>query len=227
MIPSTRRDRKTRAIDEVLAMMADVYQQCERQNPPSVRETVKWLEESATEFCTALDVKAAGGGYIADSRTALPCRASAAIAMRVEDVYPQNRRLWMRLHEKGGKQHAMPCHHNLETYLHEYIDGAGLENDPKALLFQTYSRATGQLTGAPLPQANAYAMIQRRAKSAGITTRASNHTFRATGVTAYLKNGGTLERSAQMANHASTRTTQLYDRRTEEVTLDEVERILV
>jgi site-specific recombinase XerD len=154
-------------------------------------------------------------------------RIGAAIAMRVEDVYPQNRRLWMRLHEKGGKQHAMPCHHNLETYLHEYIDGAGLENDPKALLFQTYSRATGQLTGAPLPQANAYAMIQRRAKSAGITTRASNHTFRATGVTAYLKNGGTLERSAQMANHASTRTTQLYDRRTEEVTLDEVERILV
>ena len=154
-------------------------------------------------------------------------RIGAAIGMRVEDVYPQNRRLWVRLHEKGGKQHAMPCHHNLEAYLHEYIDGAGLANDPKALLFQTYSRATGQLTGNPLPQANAYAMIQRRAKSGGITTRVGNHTFRATGVTAYLKNGGTLERAAQMANHASTRTTQLYDRRAEEVTLDEVERILV
>ena len=75
---------------------------------------------------------------------------------------PQNRRLWLRLHEKGGKQHAMPCHHNLESYLHEYIDGAGLATEPKAILFQTYSRATGQLTGAPLPQANAYAMIQRR-----------------------------------------------------------------
>ena len=154
-------------------------------------------------------------------------RIGAAIGMRVEDVYPQNRRLWVRLHEKGGKQHAMPCHHNLETYLHEYIDGAGLANEPKALLFQTYSRATGQLTGNPLPQANAYAMIQRRAKSGGITTRVGNHTFRATGVTAYLKNGGTLEKAAQMANHASTRTTQLYDRRAEEVTLDEVERILV
>jgi site-specific recombinase XerD len=154
-------------------------------------------------------------------------RIGAAISMRVEDVYPQNRRLWVRLHEKGGKQHAMPCHHNLETYLHEYIDRAGLVNEPKAFLFQTYSRATGQLTGAPLPQANAYAMIQRRAKSADILTRVGNHTFRATGVTAYLKNGGTLERAAQMANHASTRTTQLYDRRAEEVTLDEVERILV
>ena len=79
-------------------------------------------------------------------------RIGAAIGMRVEDVYTQNRRLWVRLHEKGGKQHAMPCHHNLESYLHEYIDGAGLAGDPKALLFQTYSRATGQLTGNPLPQ---------------------------------------------------------------------------
>ena len=70
-------------------------------------------------------------------------------------------------------------------------------------------------------------MIQRRAKAAGITTQVGNHTFRATGVTAYLKNGGTLEKAAQMANHASTRTTLLHDRRAEEVTLDEVERILV
>jgi site-specific recombinase XerD len=154
-------------------------------------------------------------------------RIGAAIGMRVEDVYTQNRRLWLRLQEKGGKQHAMPCHHNLEAYLHEYIDGAGLATDPKAMLFQTYSRSSGQLTGNPLPQANAYEMIQRRAKSAGITTRVGNHTFRATGVTAYLKNGGTLEKAAQMANHASTRTTQLYDRRAEEVTLDEVERVLI
>ncbi len=154
-------------------------------------------------------------------------RIGAAIGMNVEDVYSQNRRLWVRLHEKGGKQHAMPCHHNLEAYLHEYIDGAGLATEPKALLFQTYSRATSQLTGNPLPQANAYAMIQRRAKSGGITTRVGNHAFRATGVTAYLKNGGTLERAAQMANHASTRTTQLYDRRTESVTLDEVERVRI
>ena len=154
-------------------------------------------------------------------------RIGAAIGMQVDDVYTQNRRLCVRLHEKGGKQHAMPCHHNLEAYLHEYIDGAGLAKEPKALLFQTYSRATRQLTGNLLPQGNAYAMIQRRAKAAGIKTRVGNHTFRATGVTAYLKNGGTLECAAQMANHASTRTTQLYDRRAEEVTLDEVERVLI
>jgi integrase len=64
------------------------------------------------------------------------------------------------------------------------------------------------LTRTPLPQANAYAMIQRRARAAGIKTRIGNHTFRATGITIYLKNGGTLEKAAMIANHASTRTTQ-------------------
>ena len=100
--------------------------------------------------------------------------------------------------------HAMPCHHNLETYLTAYIEGAGLADDPKGAF-----------------------VIGRRAAAAGIATKLGNHSFRATGITAYLKNGGALEKAAQMANHASTRTTQLYDRRREELSLDEVERIRV
>ncbi|WP_371349430.1 tyrosine-type recombinase/integrase [Ancylobacter sp. IITR112] len=154
-------------------------------------------------------------------------RVGAALSMKVEDVYVQNRRLWVRLHEKGGKRHEMPCHHNLETYLHAYIDGCGLGVDPRGPLFRTIGRGTDELTESPLPQANAYAMIGRRAAAAGIATKVGNHTFRATGITAYLKNGGTLERAAAMANHSSTRTTQLYDRRSDEVTLDEVERVLI
>jgi site-specific recombinase XerD len=154
-------------------------------------------------------------------------RVGAALAMKVEDVYVQNRRLWVRLHEKGGKRHEMPCHHNLEAYLHAYIDGCGLGPDPKGLLFRTIGRGTRQLTETPLPQANAYQMIRRRASAAGIETKIGNHTFRATGITAYLKNGGTLEKAAAMANHASTRTTQLYDRRSDEVSLDEVERVVI
>jgi integrase len=154
-------------------------------------------------------------------------RVGAALAMRVEDVYVQNRRLWVRLHEKGGKRHEMPCHHNLETYLHAYIDGCGLAGDPKGHLFRTIGRGTGQLTLTPLPQANAYAMIRRRALAAGIATKIGNHSFRATGITAYLKNGGTLEKAASMANHASTRTTQLYDRRRDEMSLDAVERVVI
>ena len=154
-------------------------------------------------------------------------RVGAALAMRVEDVYTQKRRIWVRLHEKGGKQHAMPAHHNLEAALTAYIEGTGLAADPEGPLFRTIGRGTDQLTRTPLPQANAHAMVRRRALAAGIQTKIGNHSFRATGITAYLKNGGTLEKAAAMANHASTRTTQLYDRRNDEMSLDEVERIVL
>jgi site-specific recombinase XerC len=152
-------------------------------------------------------------------------RVGAALAMRVEDVYVQNRRLWVRLREKGGKAHAMPCHHTLEAYLHAYLDKTGIVAEPKGPLFRTIARGTRRLSDAPLPQANAHAMVRRRAAAAGIATAIGNHTFRATGITTYLKSGGTLENAAAMANHASTRTTQLYDRRRDDISLDEVERI--
>jgi site-specific recombinase XerD len=154
-------------------------------------------------------------------------RVGAAIGMKVEDVFVQRRRLWVRLHEKGGKRHEMPCHHNLEEYLAAYLDGCSLRDDPKGPLFRTIPNRGGQLTRTPLPQSNAHAMIRRRALAAGIETKVGNHSFRATGITAYLKNGGTLEKAATMANHASTRTTQLYDRRRDEMTLDEVERVVI
>jgi site-specific recombinase XerD len=154
-------------------------------------------------------------------------RVGAALAMRVEDVYRQHRRPWVRLREKGGKRHEMPCHHTLEIYLDAYIEGVGIGAEGKGPLFRTIQRGTGRLSTTALPQANAYAMVTRRALAAGLDTKIGNHTFRATGITAYLKNGGTLENAAAMANHASTRTTQLYDRRRDDITLDEVERIRV
>jgi site-specific recombinase XerD len=122
---------------------------------------------------------------------------------------------------------AREGHHNLEEYLTAYLDGTELRGDPKGPLFRTIGRGTGRLTRTTLPQANAYAMIRRRAAAAGIATKFGKHSFRAIGITAYLKNGGTLEKAAAMANHASTRTTQLYDRRRDEVSLDEVERIMI
>ena len=152
-------------------------------------------------------------------------RIGAAVGMKVEDVYTQNRRLWVRLNEKGGKHHEMPCHHNLEAWLSAYIEETGLGATPKAPLFQTIDRSARVLSGTAFGQRDAHAMIRRRAKAAGIETPIGNHTFRATGITAYLKNGGTLEKAATMANHSSTRTTQLYDRRSDELTLDEVERV--
>lgn len=70
-------------------------------------------------------------------------RVGAALGMKVEDVYIQNRRLWVRLHEKGGKRHEMPCHHSLEAYLDAYLDGGALRGDPKGPLFRTIERGRG------------------------------------------------------------------------------------
>jgi site-specific recombinase XerD len=154
-------------------------------------------------------------------------RVGAVIKMRVEDYYTQGRRGWVRLHEKGGKRHEMPCNHNLEAYLDAYINAAGIADDFKGYLFRGAPGKTRQLTGNPLAQSNVYRMIRRRAIMAGIKTRIGNHTFRATGITQYLRNGGRRELAQQMAAHESPRTTALYDRRDDEVAVSEVERILI
>jgi len=152
-------------------------------------------------------------------------RISAALAMNVADVHTQGRRMWIRLHEKGGKHHALPAHHKLEEYLDAYLDAGGLQNDPKGPLFRTTRGRSGALTNNRLDRTNARQMIKRRARDAGLPDRIGCHTFRGTGITAYLDNGGTLEKAQAMAAHESPRTTKLYDRTSDQITLDEVERV--
>src|SRR5436190_10269307 len=154
-------------------------------------------------------------------------RVSAGIGMNVEDYYPQGKRWWVRLHEKGGKQHEMPAHHLLETYLDEYMSAAGITDEKPAPLFRTAVAKTGKLTERRMNRTDALRMIWRRARGAGIETELGCHSFRATGITVYLTNGGLLEHAQQMAAHESARTTKLYDRRNDRVTLDEVERIML
>jgi site-specific recombinase XerD len=131
-------------------------------------------------------------------------RVNAVLQMRVRDYFVQGRRGWVRLHEKCGKEHEVPCHHKLEQYLDEYIAAAGLASDPDGPLFRTTGRKTGKRQR--MWQQDAYRMILRRAADAGIETSICNHTFRATGITAYLKNKGALETAQQIANHESPRT---------------------
>lgn len=153
-------------------------------------------------------------------------RVGAAVRMQVDDVFVQAGRTWARLHEKGGKQHEMPCHHKLQAWLDEYIKGA-LAGAGKGPLFRTAAGQAGGLTDRPMSQADVFRMIGRRAEAAGIRTRVGCHSFRATGITEYLRNGGRLEVAQQMANHESARTTGLYDRRQGQVTLDEIERVAI
>jgi site-specific recombinase XerD len=154
-------------------------------------------------------------------------RIGAVIAMRVEDYYPKRKRWWVRLHEKGGKRHEMPAHHTLEAYLDSYIEEAGIRGGGKTSLFRSAAGRTGMLTEKPMNQVDAWRMIQRRSVDLGMLVKIGCHTFRATGITAYLDAGGTLENAQAMAAHESPRTTKLYDRTGDEITLDEIERITI
>ncbi len=155
-------------------------------------------------------------------------RINAALALNVRDYYPQGKKWWIRLHEKGGKRHEVPVHHVAEEFLDSYIEAAGIREEKRGPLFRTLERAPGRpLSLKRLQQAEVWAMLRRRAQQAGIATAIGCHTFRATGITAYLNNGGSLEHAQQIAAHESPRTTKLYDRTKDEITLDEIERIVI
>jgi site-specific recombinase XerD len=154
-------------------------------------------------------------------------RISAVVSMKVEDYYPAGKRWWVRLHEKGGKRHEMPAHHKLEQFLDEYLQAAGIRDDGKSPLFRSAAGKTGVLTERPMHRIDAYQMVRRRTADAGFKNKLGCHVFRATGITAYLEAGGSLENAQAMAAHESPRTTKLYDRTGDEITLDEVERISI
>ena len=153
-------------------------------------------------------------------------RIGAALKMKIEDLRPKGAGWQIRLHEKGGKHHVMPCHHALAEALRAYIDAAGIADERKSFLFRTSRGHAGTaLSDQPMSQPDAWRMIRRRALAVGIVAPIGNHSFRATGITAYLANGGALEHAQEMAAHESPRTTKLYDRTKERLTQDEVERI--
>jgi len=153
-------------------------------------------------------------------------RVGAVVAMRVEDDFHQGRRSWFRLHEKGGKRHEVPAHHNAEAYMDAYLDAGGITLDKKGALFRSLNRQR-KLTERPLHRIDVYQMVKRRANAADSPPTTCCHTFRATGITAYLDNGGTVEKAQTIAGHESPRTTKLYDRTSDQITLDAVERIAI
>jgi integrase/recombinase XerD len=153
-------------------------------------------------------------------------RVSAMVHMQTEDYYQNGKRWWVRLHEKGGKRHEVPCHHNAEAYLDEYLAVAGIRDEKKSPLFRSVDHRR-KLTANPMTRTDVLRMVKRRALAAGLPSSTCCHTFRATGITAYLENGGTIENAQAIAAHESPRTTKLYDRTSDEITLDEVERIAI
>jgi len=152
-------------------------------------------------------------------------RVGAVVALNVEDYYPQKKRWWLRLREKNGKVNEMPCHHKLETYLDEYIKAAGIADDRKGPLFRAAIRRTKKLSDHAMSRTDVWYMVRRRAIDADIETSIGCHTFRATGITDYLTNGGKLEIAQRMAGHSNAKTTGLYDRRNDDISVSEVEKV--
>jgi integrase/recombinase XerD len=152
-------------------------------------------------------------------------RVGAEVSLTVEDYFSQKRRWWLRLHEKNGKVNEMPCHHKLETYLDAYIQAAYIEGDRKGPLFRSAIGKTRALSDRPMMRSDVWRMVRRRAGDAEIETSIGCHTFRATGITDYLTNGGRIEVAQRMAGHSNAKTTGLYDRRNDDISVGEVERI--
>jgi integrase len=150
-------------------------------------------------------------------------RVSAVVGMSLEDYYLEGTRRWVRLREKGGKQHTVPLHFNAEEYVEAYLNAVG-PRDSKGPLFRTVDKQ-GNLTVTAMNRHTAWEMVKRRALAAGLPATITNHSMRATGITVYLDNGGTIENARNIAAHASIKTTQMYDRRGDKITMDEISRI--
>ena len=154
-------------------------------------------------------------------------RISAVLGMYRDDYRMRGSQAWLSLHEKGGKRLDIPAHHQAALALDAYIAAGGLAESTDAPLFQSIDGRADRLTGARLQRRNALQMVKRRALAAGLSAETCCHTFRATGITAYLLNHGTLEHAQRIAAHGSPRTTKLYDRTPDDVTVTEIEKIVL
>ncbi|MBV9508733.1 MAG: tyrosine-type recombinase/integrase [Caulobacteraceae bacterium] len=208
-------------------------------NPAApVRGPAYTYKRGKTPILTAAEAKRLIGSIETDTLVGLRDRAliatmvysfariSAAVGMDIEDLVQTAGRSWLRLSEKGGKVHEMPAHHRLLDHLEVYLAALGPQ-DAKAPLFRSARGRTGELAAGRLSRHDAYAMVRRRATRAGVAEKIGNHSFRGTGITTFLLNDGSLELAQEMANHASPRTTKLYDRRGDRITQDAVERIRI
>jgi site-specific recombinase XerD len=152
-------------------------------------------------------------------------RVSAVVRMKVKDYYRAGNRWKVRLQEKGGKRRDVPLHHKAKDYLDAYLGAAGIEEEEEEPLFRTIGRSR-ELTDRPISRTSILRMVKARADEAGLDSRrVCCHTFRGTGITAYLENGGKLEVAQHIAGHSDASTTKLYDRRRELVDQEEVEKI--
>jgi site-specific recombinase XerD len=148
-------------------------------------------------------------------------RVSAVARLKRADYRIEGKRARLRLLEKGNKEKLVWLHHEAEQFLDAWLAEAPIEVEEA--LFQTLDK-THRLTGKAMSRRDYLRLVKTRAQAAGLPESICNHTFRGTGITVFLHNGGALEAAQDMANHTDPRTTKLYDRRKDLATLSEIER---
>lgn len=153
-------------------------------------------------------------------------RVSAVCAMNRESYRTSGTRSKFILTEKGGRINEVPAHHTAQEFVDAYIDNSACEFTNTSALFRTIDPKTKALTETRLSRGTVWSMVKRRCANAGLPYYITNHSFRGTGITTYMLNGGNLEAAADIAGHANPSTTKLYDRSGDKATLDEIERIL-
>ncbi|NIR31828.1 MAG: tyrosine-type recombinase/integrase [Gammaproteobacteria bacterium] len=153
-------------------------------------------------------------------------RVGAVVGLRVADYAAHREGYRFRFRRLGGRFHEVPAHPKAVAYVDAYLEAAGLRGEHDKPLFRTVDRH-GRLTQASLTRTDVLRMIKRRARAQGLSRRISCRTFRATGLAAYLENGGTLEEAQAIAGHATLRSTRLYARAAREITPAEIERIVI
>jgi integrase/recombinase XerD len=154
------------------------------------------------------------------------CRAGAVAKLRLGDFQYDGSQYVLRFQEKGGKSREIPVRHDLQLFIVDYLEAAGIAAEPKDRPFyRTGNARSGKLTSNAMDSVTVCEMVKRRLKRAGLPESFSPHSFRVTGITGLLADGVPLEDVQYLAGHAEPRTTGLYDRRQKKVTRNIVERI--
>jgi site-specific recombinase XerD len=155
-------------------------------------------------------------------------RAGAVASLRLKDLTHDGTQYALRFAEKGGKSREIPVRHDLERYLQGYLAVAVADDEPKTEpIFRTLVRRTGKFTLNAMNGTDIWRMVKRRLKSAGLPGQICPHSFRVATVTNLLSQGVPLSEVQFLAGHSDCRTTQLYDRRSQAVSRNLVERISI
>lgn len=153
-------------------------------------------------------------------------RVGAVAGLRVKDFAQDGTQWCLRFGEKGGKRRKIPCRHDLEQFIHDYLAAAGVALENDAPLFRSLDRRR-RITARGIHRVEVHNMLKRRLRRAGLPPNLSSHSFRATTATDLLNQGTSLEDVQYLLGHSDPRTTRLYDRRKKEVTRNIVERISI